>query len=254
MPTTVLGWLTWGDPASGTLQRLQEHLAYTALAVLIACAVGLPLGVALGHARRGGALAVNLSNLGRAVPTLGVVILFAVSPLGAGTLGVSLALALFALPPVLTNAYVAVSEVDRDAVEAARGMGMGTAQVLRRVELPLAFPLIAAGVRSAVLQVLATAVLAAAVGGGGFGRYLIDGLGSQDYPQLQAGALLVAGLALAVEVLLGAAQGLVDPAARSRRAARGRARATPPTGHDTLGPTHDPTRVRPAGRDTEGRT
>ena len=222
MPTTLGGWLTWGDPAGGVLARLQEHLTYTGLAVLLACAVGLPLGVLLGHLGRGGVLAINVSNTGRAVPTLGVVILFAVSPVGAGTTGIVLALALFALPPVLTNTYVGMREVDPEAVEAARGMGMSTGQVVRQVELPLAFPLIAAGVRSAVLQVLATAVLAAAVGGGGFGRYLIDGLGSQDYPQLQAGALLVAGLALVVEVVLAALQRLVDPVARAG-AGRGRA-------------------------------
>ncbi len=220
MPTTLLGWLTWSDPNSGPLQRLQEHLTYTGLGVLLACVVGLPLGVVLGHLHRGGSLAVNVSNVGRAVPTLGVVILFAVSPIGAGTLGISLALALFALPPVLTNAYVGMREVDPEAVEAARGMGMSTGQVVRRVELPLAFPLIAAGVRSAVLQVLATAVLAAAVGGGGFGRFLIDGLGSQDYPQLQAGALLVAGLAFAVELMLALAQRAVDPVGRAARRVR----------------------------------
>lgn len=220
MPTDLLGWLTWTDPQDGPLQRLQEHVTYTGLAVLLACAVGLPLGITLGHLRRGGGLAVNISNIGRAIPTLGVVILFAVSPVGAGTVGISLALALFALPPVLTNAYVGMREVDPEAVEAARGMGMGTWQLVSRVELPLAFPLIAAGVRSAVLQVLATAVLAAAVGGGGFGRFLIDGLGSQDYPQLQAGALLVAGLAFAVEVALALVQRGLDPVARASRGAR----------------------------------
>jgi len=224
VPTTLAGWLSWSDPVAGTLQRLQEHLVYTGYALLIALLVGLPLGIVLGHLGRGGTLAVNVSNIGRAIPTLGVVILFAVSPLGAGTLGISLALALFALPPVLTNAYVGMREVDREAVEAARGMGMSTAQLVRGVELPLAFPLIAAGIRSATLQVLATAVLAAAVGGGGLGRYLIDGLSSQDYPQLQAGALLVAGLALVVELLLGLLQRAVDPggrAARGRRAGAG---------------------------------
>lgn len=227
MPTTLTGWLTWDDPVGGPLQRLQEHLTYTGLGVLLACAVGLPLGIALGHLHRGGALAINVSNIGRAVPTLGVVILFAVSPVGAGTLGISLALALFALPPVLTNAYVGMSEVDPEAVEAARGMGMGTGEVVRRVELPLAFPLIAAGVRSAVLQVLATAVLAAAVGGGGFGRYLIDGLSSQDYPQLKAGAVLVAGLALVVELVLALVQWAVDPVARAARGVRAANRDVP---------------------------
>ena len=224
MPTTLAGWLTWSDPQSGSLQRLQEHLVYTGWGLLIALAVGLPLVIVLGHLGKGGTLAINLSNIGRAVPTLGVVILFAVSPIGAGTLGIALTLALFALPPVLTNAYVGMREVDREAVEAARGMGMSTAQVVRGVELPLAFPLIAAGIRSATLQVLATAVLAAAVGGGGLGRFLIDGLGSQDYPQLQAGALLVAALALVVELLLGLLQRAVDPVARATRSGRAASR------------------------------
>ncbi len=224
MPTTLGGWLTWGDPAGGVLHRLQEHLVYTGLAVLLACAIGLPLGVVLGHLGKGGALAINVSNVGRAIPTLGVVILFAVSPIGASTTGIVLALALFALPPVLTNAYVGMREVDAEAVEAARGMGMSTSQLVRRVELPLAFPLIAAGVRSAILQVVATAVLAAAGGGGGFGRYLFDGLGSQDVPQLQAGAILVAVLAFVVEIVLALAQRAVDPIAKSRQSARQTAR------------------------------
>jgi len=218
-PTTLLDWLTYRDPASGVVVRLLEHLQYTVAGVLLACVVGLPVGVLLGHLGKGGTLAIALSNIGRAIPTLGVVVLFAVSPLGTGLVSIAIALGLFALPPVLTNAYVAMREVDPEAVEAARGMGMGSGQVLRRVELPLAFPLIAAGVRSAVLQVLATAVLAAAVGGGGLGRFLIDGLGNQDYPQLEAGALLVAGLALLIEVLLALVQRAVDPVARSRRGA-----------------------------------
>jgi osmoprotectant transport system permease protein len=216
-PDSVWGWITYGDPVEGTVQRLQEHLAYTGLAVVLACAVGLPLGLLLGHYGRFGALAINLTNIGRAVPTLGVIILFAISPIGADRLGIALALGLFALPVVLTNAYVGMREVDPETVEAARGMGMTERQVLTRVELPLAFPLVMAGIRSAVLQVFATAVLAAAVGGGGFGRYLVDGLGSRDYAQLRAGAFLVAGLALVIELALGGLQRLVDPVARSRR-------------------------------------
>ena len=217
-PTDLWGWLTYDDPADGVLARLVEHLQYTAGGVALACLIGLPLGMLLGHLGRGGTLAINVSNIGRAIPTLGVVVLFAVSPLGTTLFSLSLALALFALPPVLTNTYVGMREVDREAIEAARGMGMSPVQVFRRVELPLAFPLIAAGVRSAVLQVLATAVLAAAVGGGGLGRFLIDGLGSQDYPQLQAGALLVAGLALVVELSLALLQRLIDPVGRAGRA------------------------------------
>lgn len=220
MPTDIRGWLTYDDPASGVVARLVEHLQYTAGGVLLACLVGLPLGLLLGHLGKGGTLAINVSNIGRAIPTLGIVVLFAVSPLGASLLSLSIALGLFALPPVLTNAYVGMREVDREAVEAARGMGMSPGQVFRKVELPLAFPLVAAGIRSAVLQVLATAVLAAAVGGGGLGRFLIDGLGSQDYPQLQAGALLVAGSALVIELVLGLLQRLVDPVERARKPAR----------------------------------
>ncbi len=219
MPTDLWGWLTYTDPAAGMPARIVEHLQYTAGGVLLACLVGLPVGLWLGHLGRGGTLAINVSNIGRAIPTLGVVVLFAVSPLGTSLFALSLALGLFALPPVLTNAYVGMREVDREAVEAARGMGMTPGQVFRRVELPLAFPLVAAGVRSAVLQVIATAVLAAAVGGGGLGRFLIEGLGSQDYPQLQAGALVVAALALVVELVLGLLQRLVDPVARSAAAA-----------------------------------
>ena len=219
MPTTLTGWLTYGDPSAGVLARLLEHLAYTGVAVLVACAVGLPLGVLLGHRGRGGQVAIALAGTGRAVPTLGVIVLFAVSPLGTSFATVVTALALFALPPILTNAYVGVREVDRGAVEAARGMGMTGGQVLRRVELPLAVPLIAAGIRSAVLQVLATATLAAAIGGGGLGRFLLDGLGSQDYPQLEAGAVLVAALALVVELLLAGVQRTLDPSARAARRA-----------------------------------
>jgi len=216
-PTDLAGWLTWSDPARGVLARTLEHLQYTGLAVALACLVALPLGLVLGHTGRGGALAVGLSNVGRAVPTLGVVVLLAISPLGQTTTAVVLALALFAVPPVLTNTYVGIREVDPEAVEAARGMGMGPVQQLLRVELPLAFPLVAAGLRTAVLQVIATATLAAAIGLGGLGRYLIDGLGSQDYPQVRAGAVLVAGLALAVELLLAALQRLTDPTARAGR-------------------------------------
>ena len=229
-PTDLAGWLTWSDPERGVLARTLEHLQYTGLAVALACLVALPLGLLLGHTGRGGALAVGLSNVGRAVPTLGVIVLLAISPLGQTTTAVVLALALFAVPPVLTNTYVGVREVDPEAVEAARGMGMGPVQQLVRVELPLAFPLIAAGLRTAVLQVLATAILAAAIGLGGLGRYLIDGLGAQDYPQVRAGALLVAGLALAIELLLAALQRLADPTGRAGRSGRVVA-ASQPTAH-----------------------
>lgn len=217
-PDTLWGWLSWDDPDRGVVARLLEHLQYTGLAIALACLLALPLGLVLGHFGRGGLLAVGLSNLGRAVPTLGVLVILAISDLGQSLSAVVYALAVFAVPPLLTNTYVGMREVDPEAVEAARGMGMGPGQVLVRVELPLAFPLIAAGLRTAVLQVIATAVLAAAIGLGGLGRYLIDGLGSQDDTQVLAGALLVAALALAVEVALGLLQRVVTPGQPSRRA------------------------------------
>lgn len=220
-PTDLLGWLTWDDPARGVLARTLEHLQYTGLAVALACLLALPIGLVLGHSGRGGALAVGLSNVGRAVPTLGVLVLLAISPLGQSTTTVVLALALFAVPPVLTNTYVGMREVDPDAVQAAEAMGMGPAQVLLQVELPLAFPLVAAGLRTAVLQVVSTATLAAAIGLGGLGRFLIDGLGAQDDTQVLAGALLVAALALLLEVLLGGLQRWADRTApRAGRAPR----------------------------------
>ena len=219
-PDTVWGWLTFGDPERGTAALLIEHLRFTGLAVGLACLVALPLGLALGHYGRGGVLAVAVSNLGRAVPTLGVLVILAISPLGQTDSAVVYALAIFAIPPLLTNTYVGMREVDGEAVEAAVGMGMSPGQVLRRVELPLAFPLIAAGLRTAILQVIATAVLAAAIGLGGLGRYLIEGLGSQDDAQVLAGAILVAALALVVELLLAVLQRAVTPGRSGR--SRGR--------------------------------
>lgn len=208
-PRDLLGWLTWTDPVQGVPARLLEHLQYTGLAVLLAAVVALPVGLLLGHLGRGGALAVAVSNTGRAVPTLGVLVLLAIGPLGQTTTTAVLALALFAAPAILTNTYVGVRGVDPDVVQAARGLGLGPWQVLRQVELPLAAPLIAAGLRTAVLQVLATATLAAAIGLGGLGRFLIDGLGAQDDAQVLAGAVLVASLALIVEVLLAGVQRLL---------------------------------------------
>jgi osmoprotectant transport system permease protein len=145
------------------------------------------------------------------------VIILALSPLGNGFRAVAIALGLFSIPPVLTNAYVGMSGVDDDVLEAARGMGMSTAQVILRVELPLALPLIAAGVRTAAVQLVATTTVASEIGAGGFGRYVIDGLEVLDYPQVVGGALLVIALALATELGLGALQRLLTPGRVRRR-------------------------------------
>ncbi|MEU6210041.1 ABC transporter permease [Streptomyces sp. NPDC047023] len=211
-------WLADGanwSGESGVWHRLAEHVYVSGLALAIACAVALPVGLYLGHLGRGGALAVNLSNIGRAVPVFAVLALFMVSPLrNAGYLPTVAALVLFAVPPLLTNAYVGMREVDRSVVEAARGMGMSGAQLFWRVELPLARGLLMTGLRSGAVQVVATATIAAMVGQGGLGRIITAGFNTYDTPQVVAGALLVAALALLVEgVLVAADRMLPRPAA-----------------------------------------
>ncbi|MFG2641396.1 ABC transporter permease [Streptomyces sp. NPDC048370] len=199
-------WLTTGANwagEGGVWHRLGEHAYVSGVALLLACAIALPLGLWLGHIGRGGALAVNISNVGRAVPVFAVLALFMVSPLrNAGYVPTVIALVLFALPPLLTNAFVGMREVDRAVVEAARGMGMSGGQVFRKVELPLARPLVMTGLRSAAVQVVATATIAAMVGQGGLGRIITAGFNTYNTPQVVAGALLVALLALVVEVAL----------------------------------------------------
>ncbi|MCC3771582.1 ABC transporter permease, partial [Streptomyces sp. UNOC14_S4] len=199
-------WLATGSHWSGTdgvWHRLGEHLFLTVVCLAISCAVALPVAVVLGHVGRGGALAVNVSNAGRAVPTFAVLVLLLLSPLGThGSWPTIIALVLFAIPPLLTNAYVGMREVDRGVVEAARGMGMTGRQLIARVELPLAFPLIVTGVRTAAVQVVATTTLAALPGGGGLGRIITAGFRLTDTAQVVAGAVLVAALALLVEGVL----------------------------------------------------
>jgi osmoprotectant transport system permease protein len=187
------------------------------ISVGLACLIALPIAFTLGHIGRGGSLAVILANASRAVPTFGLLILLAVTPVGFGNRAAVVALTLFAIPPLLTNAYVGVRDVDREVREAARGMGMTGGQVLRRVELPLALPLVAAGLRTAAVQVVATATLAAYVGGGGLGRFIADGFGQADPAMTTAGGVLVAALALTVEIALAALQRRLTPGPRRRR-------------------------------------
>ncbi|MFI9206211.1 ABC transporter permease [Streptomyces sp. NPDC053048] len=208
-------WLTTAAHWSGTdgvWHRLGEHLFLTVVCLLVSCAIALPVAVVLGHLGKGGALAVNIANAGRAVPTFAVLVLLLLSPLGTyGSWPTVIALVLFAIPPLLTNAYVGMRGVDRDMVEAARGMGMTGGQVIRRVELPLAFPLIVTGVRTAAVQVVATTTLAALPGGGGLGRIITAGFRLTDTAQVVAGALLVAVLALLVEGAFVLLQRFLDP-------------------------------------------
>jgi osmoprotectant transport system permease protein len=181
------------------------------LAVLAAMVVALPVGVLLGHTGRGGGFTVALSNVSRAVPTLALLTIFAVTPIGFGPTATTIALAVFAVPPVLTNTYVGFRSVDRDVVEAARAMGMSGRQVVLRAELPLAAPLVMTGVRTAAVQVVATATLAALVAGGGLGGIITLAFAQQDYGVVLAGALLVAALAVLTEVLLVAASWALTP-------------------------------------------
>ncbi|MCQ4081005.1 ABC transporter permease [Streptomyces sp. RB6PN25] len=217
----AFAWLTTGAHwagGDGVWHRLGEHVYLTAVCLAITCAIALPVAVVLGHLGRGGALAINVSNAGRAVPTFAVLVLLVLSPLGRyGQWPTIIALVLFAIPPVLTNAYVGMREVDRNVVESARGMGMTGRQVLVRVELPLAFPLIMTGIRTAAVQVVATATLAALPGGGGLGRVITAGFNRYDTPQVVAGALLVAALALLVEAFFAVLQRFADPSRHRRR-------------------------------------
>jgi osmoprotectant transport system permease protein len=206
-------WLT--DPVSwegeaGIPNRLLEHVGLSAAGVGIACAIALPLALWLGHIGRGGVVALNITNIGRAVPTYAALVLLVLSPLGATNLSIIIALALFALPPIMTNTYVGVREVNRDVVDAARGSGMNGRQVLSRVELPLATPMVMNGVRLATVQVIATATIAALVGGGGLGRIISGGFGERNDGKLVAGGLLVAALALLVEGCFALLQGALS--------------------------------------------
>lgn len=202
----------WSGP-TGFPARILEHLGYTGLSVLVAALIAVPVGAVIGHTGRGTFLVAGLSNGLRALPELGLLTLLVLLTY-VGLLPVVVSLVILALPPVLAGAYAGVRNVDASVVDAARGMGMRGPAVLWRVELPNALPLIVGGIRSATLQVIATATIAAYVSLGGLGRFVIDGNnagpGSPDgYPQMAAGAVAVAALALAVEGVLALAQRLV---------------------------------------------
>ena len=223
----VIAWLTdpaqWSGP-DGIPVRTVQHLWYSLLATVIAGAIALPIGVFIGHTGRGAVFAINLTNLGRAIPSLGIIILV-FTLVGFGIVPVLVALIALAVPPIVTNSYIGVRSVDRDVREAAEGMGMRGRQVLWEVELPVAMPLIMAGIRTSAVQVVATATLAAFVGLGGLGRYLIDGLSQRDLAQVVGGAILVAVLSLLTELLLGRVQTLVVSEGLAERGADAAVRA-----------------------------
>jgi len=214
---TLTGLAAWfGDPAQwrgldGIPTRLAEHLYYVGVSMAAALALALPVGVGLGHLGRGGFLAINLANVGRAVPELGIVIIVFIL-VGYGDWPVITALIALAVPPIVTNSYVGMREVAPATKQAAVGMGMTGAQVLWRVELPIALPVIMAGIRTSTVQVVATATIGAFVGLGGLGRYVIDGLAQHRMDQVLGGAISVAVLALITEFTLAGVQRLIVPA------------------------------------------
>jgi len=241
-------WAYLSDGASwsgqgGMLELLVQQLLLSLTALAVAVAVGLPVALWLGHLGRGGFLAINISNVGRAVPTFALLALLVIAdwpgtqtfgPYGRAGLATLIALALFALPPIITNSYVAVREVPGDVKESATGMGMTRWQRFSRVEWPLALPLVASGVRLALVQVWATATIAAMVAGPGLGRVITDGFYRSNYPKGIAGAVVVAAVALALELLASGLQRVVTPSTVG--AAAGRA------GNDPVA-----AEVRPAG-------
>jgi len=180
----------------GIPHRLFEHVWYSLLALAVAAGIGLPVGMVTGHTGRGGNVLAFLATAARALPSFGLLVLMFVI-LGLGLLPAMIPLVVLAVPPILVTTYEAVRTVDPAPVDAARGMGMSEAGILFRVELPVALPLVLSGLRSAAIQIVSTATIAAYVSLGGLGRYIVDGLYQRDYAKVVGGATLVAGLALA---------------------------------------------------------
>ncbi|HVA87136.1 MAG TPA: ABC transporter permease [Candidatus Saccharimonadales bacterium] len=207
--SAALSWLAnpahWTGP-NGIELRLAEHVGISALSMAIAVVIALPSGLFIGHTGRGAALAINLANVGRALPSLAIIaivlpITSAVDPeLGFKVYPTLAAMVVLAIPPILVNAYAGIAGTDRDLVEAARGMGLRERQILAGVELPIALAVVLGGIRSAGVQVVATATLGAIFGFGGLGRYIVDGIAQRDDGQLFGGVILVAMLAIGTEL------------------------------------------------------
>lgn len=206
----TIDWLT--DPINrsgpdGIPSRMVEHLGYTAETIAIAAVIAIPIGLWIGHTGRFRGAAVAITGAFRALPTLGLLILIVLF-LGIGLTPTLIALTVLAIPPLLAGAYAGLESVDRQTIDAARAMGMTEMQILRKVEVPLALPIIVGGFRSAVLQVVATATVAAYVGLGGLGRYLIDGQAISDYAQMAGGSVLVIVLALVLDGVFASLQAI----------------------------------------------
>ncbi len=198
-----------GDNPHLLFDKAVQHLVLSGVAVAVAAAIALPLGVLLGHAHRGAFVAINLANVGRALPTLAVIAV-GIAVVGIGFTNVMIALVILAVPPILTNTYVGVDEVEPDVVEAARGVGMSEWQIVLRIEVPLAARLIFAGLRTAAVFVVASATIAAIAGGGGLGDVIVN-QASYRLDGVIAASLLVSGLAFAADGAIALIERLVVP-------------------------------------------
>jgi len=217
--------LVWfNDPANwqghdGVIHRVHEHLVLWAKAMIIAVAIAVPGGLLLGRSRRSGVVTLNVANVGRAIPSFAVLVI-GVIWFGLSDTPVLIALVLLAIPPMFTFAFTGMRQVDRGVVESARGMGMTEVRLLRSVQVPLASPLILNGIRLSSAAVLATAPLAALIGAGGLGRFVVDGYAVQDYAQVGAGVVLVVTLVILNELVFAALIARVTPGPRRRRRRR----------------------------------
>lgn len=249
----VVAFLT--DPANwagttGIPNRLWEHLVIGGLSILLASAIAVPIGLYIGHTNRGSNLAINLANIGRAVPSYAMMVIpvpltLTLAPIlgyepnfGLVFLPPFLAMTFLAIPPLLVATYSGLRSVDRDLIEAGRGMGLREPQILGRIEIPIASSIIVGGFRTATLQVIATATIAAILGGGGLGRFIFDGLnqGLAGRPSIYAGAILVAALAVGVDLVLAWVQTRLTPVAlRSRRRTTPRGPVGSPVAVDARG-------------------
>jgi osmoprotectant transport system permease protein len=226
----AIAWLStaenWTDPRNGILLRLWEHVSLSVVALLAAILIGLPVGLWIGHTGRGAAAVIAIANIGRAVPSvgwLGIVFPLALVALGRAGIGyipALIALTALGIPPIVTNTYAGMREVDAEFTEAGRGMGMREMEVVRKVEVPVAMPVILAGIRVSAVQIVATATLAAIVGGGTLGHFILQGIFNRDLDRVVGAAILVALLAIGTELLF-----IVIERRAVSEGLRGRARA-----------------------------